>query len=309
MNHLRDKYQRILILTFCLYPSICLAEKQDEGRELIFKNMYSHPKAQNLRIDPRELGQKFAAISLEYQKVHSLDFSYPSKSSIQLSYLSGSLKNAFTIVGGKPQEAALLKNWILSRKDNSIDLTMLFKASLESSNGNIYRALLTAHDVLRNEARYTNKSYVVYESSAEQKKTFFNKFVDIRGDLEERAVGFKGDHSGSWYRFYGMQFKSYINSTKPNGQGIKKSLFLPRVRSANTSQMVETYKRIIGFPEPDVGKRAVNLAGAESNYYFMYYMKHPEKIPEDILSRKKDSYLKAGVPQWSCIREILRDLF
>lgn len=97
-----------------------------------------------------------------------------------------------------------LRDWVLSQNDNSIDPVVIFRKSFELNKGHIFNTLLTIHQLLRNEARWRSKRYYFYNSSVQDEAKFWNKFIDIRGDLSEREEEFEGDHQGSWYRIWGI---------------------------------------------------------------------------------------------------------
>lgn len=128
------------------------------------------------------------------------------------SYLAGSEYSYYTTPAEMP-----LKNWILEQKDDSITPVTLFRQSLVLNHRNVFDSVVTMHTLLRNVSRW-NSPYVVAQKapstpkSVEQVNTFFNKFIDIRGDLMERGGNFRGDHPGSWYRIWGMMAKFMISS-------------------------------------------------------------------------------------------------
>jgi len=106
-----------------------------------------------------------------------------------------------------------LKQWVMNQPENSIDHIQIFRESLRLSNGKVYDAILTIHQLLRNEARYWSTKYYAYDSNPQHEEEFWNKFVDMRGELPERGEGFKADHAGSWYRMWGMMLNR-IASTR-----------------------------------------------------------------------------------------------
>lgn len=121
-----------------------------------------------------------------------------------------------------------LKQIILLQKDNSVDPVMLFRASLKLNGGRIFDAVLTIHQLLRNEARWWNDSVYAYRSSPAKSSVFWNKFIDIRGDLDSRKNGFHGDHAGSWYRIWGTM----LYSMKVN-QGLGKGTCAEAIKGMN----------------------------------------------------------------------------
>lgn len=94
-----------------------------------------------------------------------------------------------------------LRDWILKQAENSVTPLSIFRKSLTLNDGHVFDALLTIHQLLRNEARWSSKRYYYYDSDEKKAGAFWAKFVDIRGDLKEK--GEEGDHRGSWYRIWG----------------------------------------------------------------------------------------------------------
>lgn len=97
-----------------------------------------------------------------------------------------------------------LKSWLLNQPDHSVDPVEMFKQAMDETNGNLLNSLITIHQMLRNNARWYSTLYYDYQSTPEDSRRFWNKLIDIRGDLRERGEPFEGDHAGSWYRFWGM---------------------------------------------------------------------------------------------------------
>jgi hypothetical protein len=181
-----------------------------------YSNNYKYPRNTPLTIDSSILGQCFSQVVQKNFDLRSIKLKqhrdlYPNL----FDYLTGNLDNDYST-----GRELFLKNWVGSQKDNSINPLSIFKQSLLLNNGDIFNAVLTIHQLLRNEARFY-KRYIHYNSSFEQKEMFFNKFIDIRGDLEERTNG-TGDHSGSWYRLWGTML-SYLS-----GIEIKEVLSFPQ---------------------------------------------------------------------------------
>ncbi|MGZ3694159.1 MAG: hypothetical protein ACXWQO_08155, partial [Bdellovibrionota bacterium] len=114
-------------------------------------------------------------------------------------YLSGRERKC-DYVSGQEEE---LKKWITAQPDNSINPLALYRQSLTLNQGNIWNALLAIHQVMRQEARFYDYVRYNYKGTAAESEAFFNKFVDIRGDLKERGGSFTGDHAGTWYRIWG----------------------------------------------------------------------------------------------------------
>ncbi len=127
-------------------------------------------------------------------------------------YLQISAKRNCDYETGKEGE---LKKWVLKQNDNSIDHIKIFTKALELSHGRVWDALLMIHQLLRNEARYWSKKYYAYESNPVDEEKFWNKFIDIRGELPERGPEFKADHAGSWYRMWGMMLNRIADTREP----------------------------------------------------------------------------------------------
>jgi hypothetical protein len=98
----------------------------------------------------------------------------------------------------------VLDQWILNQKDNTITPDSLFKKAFQLNQGDIFHTFLTIYTSLYRNARWY-KDMVNYKSSWIRMQSYFNKFVDIRGDLEEREGSQNtGDHIGTWYRIWGV---------------------------------------------------------------------------------------------------------
>ncbi|WP_413576146.1 hypothetical protein ACLVWU_17320 [Bdellovibrio sp. HCB290] len=172
-----------------------------------------------------------------------------------------------------------LRDWIMSKADNSVDPVNIFREALKLNGGSTFNAALTIHQLLRNEARYKGKAFY-YNSTPDLEKSFWNKFVDIRGDLEERGKekGFEADHQGSWYRIWGiMGYRFSLNRGSFNDdesmtcgyseKGLISSQ-LKAFKANSTAIAAEAIKYpmdFIGDYQPGAdrpGKMAVNLAGS-----------------------------------------------
>ncbi|WP_413582822.1 hypothetical protein [Bdellovibrio sp. HCB288] len=172
-----------------------------------------------------------------------------------------------------------LRTWIMNQKDNTIDPVKLFREALKLNGGSTFNSALTIHQLLRNEARYKSKSYF-YKSTPAQEKAFWNKFVDIRGDLEERGKtkGFEADHQGSWYRMWGiMGYRFSLNRGSFNDQEAmtcgysEKGLISSQIKAlkanstAIAAEAIKYPMDFIGDYQPGAdrpGKMSVNLAGS-----------------------------------------------
>lgn len=172
---------------------------------------YKYPSQQTLYLDGLVLGQCLGQ-EMKRRKFHwGVDRNKYSAWNFD-SYLTGSKFTYYTT----PSEMTL-KKWVLAQPDNSITPMSLFKQSLTSNNNNVFDSLVNIHTVLRNVSRW-QAPYVKKQNApsaperVEQVNLFFNKFVDIRGDLTERGANFRGDHPGSWYRIWGMMLKFIMSS-------------------------------------------------------------------------------------------------
>lgn len=116
-----------------------------------------------------------------------------------MTYLGG-LPRKCDYTSGKEDE---LRAWVFAQPENSINPVSLYRASLRLNDGNVWNALLAIHQVLRQQARYGDYKRYNFRSDRATARDFFNRFIDIRGDLIERGPGFSGDHAGSWYRMWG----------------------------------------------------------------------------------------------------------
>lgn len=153
-----------------------------------------------------------------------------------------------------------LQAWVMQKSNNSVTPEDLFREALTLAHGDVGEALLGVHNALRNIARYkssyTRNLNVVSDSYS---KLFFDKFVDIRGDLVE--AGGKGDHPGSWYRMFGMILNTYMTALNKDGSAsIRKNLILTRATQSGVAAGAEMIKPIALFPEKDMwGKLGFNL--------------------------------------------------
>lgn len=173
---------------------------QDEFRQLF---TYRFPRQERLKIDSRKLGICFAVKAQKAKTGFSFDrrFRNPEQSFDDfVEYLGASASRKYDFSTGKED---LLREWILSRPKNSIDPYILFGASLSFNKGDLFQATLTIHQLLRNEARFIDARRYHYNSTFARHQEFFDRLIDIRGDLVERGPGFNGDHGGSWYRMWG----------------------------------------------------------------------------------------------------------
>jgi hypothetical protein len=201
------------------------------------------------------------------------------------SYLSGSQSSYFTTPAEMP-----LKNWVVAQPDNSITPITLFRQSLALNNRNVFDSLVNIHTVLRNVARW-NAPYVRAQKAPSTPKniaevnSFFNKFIDIRGDLMERGGNFRGDHPGSWYRIWGMQLKFLIDSPMGKEQVTYQNPWFNFHRDflrVVVAGFAENIKFILpGFADdPDKARKGdLNARAANTVYWLtMTALNHPETL-------------------------------
>lgn len=197
-----------------------------------------------------------------------------------------------------------LKAWILLQKDNSIDPVKIFETSLRLNNGRVFDAVLTIHQLLRNEARWWSTSYYKYSSNEKAADQFWNKFIDIRGSLAARnETRFNGDHEGSWYRIWGIMLPrlfDHANPTQTNvcarfGESVASSV-MSRVRAVGAEaskyifDLVPSVYRAGGDRR---GKMLTNVAGADAGEILISKVwRMPWFKPEMC---KSEGYLKRAV--------------
>lgn len=178
--------------------------------------VYAYPRSSKVEISTRLLG---LCMAHELSRDHrSFDFNRSNVKCISpaggkdvshdpsvrkpslVDYLSGTPDRSCDYASGHEEE---LKNWVLAQKDNSVSPVSIFAESLRLNGGEIFSSLITIHQLLRNNARWWDDTRYAYRSSKAEEQNFFDKMIDIRGDLKERGNGFHGDHFGSWFRIWG----------------------------------------------------------------------------------------------------------
>ncbi|PIR29227.1 MAG: hypothetical protein COV38_10800 [Bdellovibrionales bacterium CG11_big_fil_rev_8_21_14_0_20_38_13] len=239
-------------------------KKCKEGN-LYYKNAYKYPRQTKLSLDSTILGICFHDILKDYHESREDFFEGLTKSkenySDLLSYLMGN--SDYDYSSGKEGK---LKEWVMSQQDNSITPHSIFKYTLELNKGDLFKAILTIHQLLRNEARFY-ADYTRNYSTFEKLSNFFNKFIDIRGDLEERCDGESGgDHAGTWYRIWGTMLHSLykVDPLYENRCHIEiRNRDLTLVKGSFIAQMAEIVKPIYwgDYNEIDNRKSKYNKAG------------------------------------------------
>jgi hypothetical protein len=165
---------------------------------------YPFPRPTTLRLDGRAWGHCMARTILNYTRSPRIDrtqMSRPDDPNEVQRYLQG-IRRIEPYTTGREEQ---LRQWVMRQPDASITPISILQASLELHSGNVWNALLGIHELLRNEARWFHRARYHYESTYAVQTDFFRRFIDIRGDLRERdRTRFTGDHSGSWYRIFGV---------------------------------------------------------------------------------------------------------
>ena len=254
-----------------------LAELKREAAAQAHAGPFDYPSDTKIKIDGRALGKAMARATADSGHPISLNKGrYEAKSFFE--YLYALPQRPRDYETGKEEE---LKKWILSRPDNSIDPLSLYKQSLDVNGGNVWGALLTIHQLLRNHARYFDRHAYFTDLNEPDVKPLFNKLVDIRGDLADRDASLKGDHRGTWYRIWGImlyrvaQEKSFEDLMAARSQG--KSLSLTEhvrqwgryFRGQAVASLAEWVKPFIMFGESDKRKAEINRSGATTAHVFI----------------------------------------
>jgi len=242
---------------------------------------FSYPAQKMLEIEPAMLAD---CLALETKKASSdfrLDQSKMNKKFDYQEFLrylhADSRRNGDYETGQEPA----LQKWILEQPDNSIDPVKIYGEAIRLADGNAWNALATIHQLLRNHARWWNDEDYHFKSDRTQARTFWNKFIDIRGDLQERGRPHNGDHEGSWYRIWGMMLyrmmqldgrwldfelaQSPLNNAGKNcDQGLTEcSLNIYCEMKANViSFAAEAVKPLLHMPITDWRKAELNRVGA-----------------------------------------------
>lgn len=160
----------------------------------------------------------------------------------------------------------------MSQPDNSITPEKIYSASL-SLNESAGKSLLCVHELLRNIARH-GADYIRYSTTPEFRTTFFNKFIDIRGDLVE--AGEDGDHAGSWYRLFGMLTKVFADGVKTGAKEPKSAIYgdlaINWIEESVTATLAEAIKPIIRWHERDTHKASFNRFAVSTGYHMLSHL-------------------------------------
>lgn len=226
---------------------------------------YKYPAPHRVDIDEAALGNCFALVTEKYGHAALLrdDMNKSYSAGAFFHYLHADPARSGDYSTGR-EEA--LKRWILSQPDDSIDPVSLYAESLNLNSGNVWNALLAIHQLVRNYARYFDTNAYFSDVTESEAAPFFDKFIDIRGDLHERSPKLMGDHRGTWYRIWGMM--SYRLAQEPESRdmiGHGASATLEYCRDAKCSAvatLAEWVKPVMMFPEKDSRKAEVNREAA-----------------------------------------------
>jgi len=198
-----------------------------------------------------------------------------------------------------------LRQWMMSQQDNSINPVNLFLQSMMLNQGNAWNAILTIHQLLRNETRWNRGHWYNYTSSTEKETELINKLIDIRGDLQELGNGSLGDHGGTWYRFFASMYDRLDYSTVEYSNGYRNQSDDCRVCQGNdvgplersslsftnetgsvpnfaTSWAAESVKTLVLRIDPktlDARKTEINLEGGESAGHMINYLINKQNDP------------------------------
>ena len=155
-----------------------------------------------------------------------------------------------------------LEEWVLSQNDNSITPVKILRESLQLNEGDVFLSFLMIHNLLRQKARFFSEYITAhgYSGTYEEMNLFYNKFIDLRGDLQERGNSYSGDHPGTWYRFWGMML--YYIRTSPISEAsvtYKHTGFrLAYLENSFVANIAEWVKPLIGWKEADGRKAEIN---------------------------------------------------
>ncbi len=88
-----------------------------------------------------------------------------------------------------------LRNFILSKKDESVTLDQLFRESYILNDGDVYLAILTPLNILSDAWRHPERNKLAVTKKLSLITNFYNG---------------KGDKFGSWYHFHGIMLYGYV---------------------------------------------------------------------------------------------------
>ncbi|MCC6749223.1 MAG: hypothetical protein IT371_16290 [Deltaproteobacteria bacterium] len=270
------------------YGTIC----QNEGGTVDARHYYGYDaryvRSQAVDLDPQRFGACLAHSIATFAMLDEQGRLVTPQWNRHLNRLSTADLTAYlaAVPGTKCQETgeeARLQRWVFAQPENSITPLSFFRAALGIQRGDVFLALLAAHNVLRSEARffapYTRRCKgagddfwyrkvdptldgYYYLSSYPRMNRFFRRMVDIRGDLRERGETFNGDHPGSWYRLFGILL--WVVGVTPVEQLARLDdavLGAVLVAGRAAAWGSETWKKVIGCDERDARKLKLNEDG------------------------------------------------
>ncbi len=251
------------LLALVVLATPALAEWRKDERDTTPDYSYCADCIQNL--DPSLLGKYLAKATLEYAKAKPVSFGEPNRYPEMLRYLAGSSRVQY-----RAGFELTLRKWVMEQPHDSIDPVMIYAKALELSNGDIHLALLGIHELLKNEARFFNDNFVYYSSTYDRRREFFERFIDLRGDLKERGGNYKGDHFGTWYRLFGMMLYT-VHSAVEKGK-------LPRFKVYSVAVAAELGKILLLWPDRDKLKIFHNLRAVRTGISFFKAMSNPASV-------------------------------
>ncbi len=252
---------------------------------------YHHARTGRVNINAKKLGLRMAMVTKALGQPITLDRSRMQclqwnttvaepRHPTFISYLGADSDRLCDYTSG--HEAAL-ELWIWAQPENSIVPLNIYEQAVRLNQGNIWNAILTIHNVLRNNARWWDAERYHYESTPERQASFFDRFVDIRGDLEARGPQFVGDHFGSWYRLWGvMLYRLSLIRDADFQQGLhagRHPRLAPRFSrwlkfkatgwKASAVFTAEEYRKKVIGNDDDLGKLRVDLAGGRASSWLV----------------------------------------
>ena len=264
---------------------------------------YHYARSELVTIDGKKLGLRMArvtqdaAYSFDKTKMHCLHrelveghwtgTNEEPKRPTFISYLGADSDRLCDFTSGQEER---LETWIWAQADNSIEPLAIYKQSLALNAGNIWNAILTVHNTMRDNARWWDAERYHYESTDERQARYYDKFIDIRGELEQRGPKFVGDHFGSWYRLWGVMlyrlnaigdddFLRGVRAQKSHASFEKFARWLKGKFYDWKSAAVftaEEYRKKIIHNDDDIGKLKIDLAGGRASSWLVSGLWHPK---------------------------------
>lgn len=114
---------------------------------------------------------------------------------LQFSKLLAALASGVTARHFKTGTEAGLIDYILTRRDASVTIDQLFRASYRLNGGDVYLAILTIENILGDNWRHPRRDSLAVTRKLSNINNFYNG---------------KGDKYGSWYHFHGIMLYGYV---------------------------------------------------------------------------------------------------